>query len=75
MKTEARPGVYRPYSTSARAHLRTGKPPQYRERPGRGIGAGSAHWCPRRGRGRAAMNRATPKRSGVTPRRAGACSA
>jgi len=30
---------------------------------------------PRMGRGRTAMNRATPKRSGVTPRRAGACSA
>lgn len=46
-----------------------------RERPCRRLGAGSAHGSPRMGRGRAAMNRATPKRSGVTPHRAGACSA
>lgn len=53
VKTEARPGIYCPYSTSARPHLRTGKPPPCRERPGHSTGAGSAHWSPRMGRGRA----------------------
>nr|DAP25587.1 MAG TPA: hypothetical protein [Caudoviricetes sp.] len=53
VKAEARPRIYCPYSTSARPHLRTGKPPLYRDRVSHGIGAGFAHWRPRMGRGRA----------------------